>query len=108
MLPFAFGSQTAASLIRPASYCGIPGYKATHGAFDLQGVMALSPSLDTLGFLAREIEILNLPVQYFVVPMLKRKLISIRYHSTFPYFAGHIGRKVVWKCVMRVNVELIN
>ena len=56
MLPFAFGSQTAASLIRPASYCGIPGYKATHGSFDLQGVMALSPSLDTLGFLARKVE----------------------------------------------------
>ncbi|MFT5503740.1 MAG: Asp-tRNA(Asn)/Glu-tRNA(Gln) amidotransferase A subunit family amidase [Gammaproteobacteria bacterium] len=56
MLPFAFGSQTAASLIRPAAYCGIPGYKASHGSFDLQGIMSLSPSLDTLGFLARQIE----------------------------------------------------
>ncbi len=56
MLPFGFGSQTAASLIRPASYCGVPGYKASHGSFDLQGVMSLSPSLDTLGFLAREVE----------------------------------------------------
>jgi len=56
MLPFGFGSQTAASLIRPASYCGIPGYKASHGSFDLQGVMSLSPSMDTLAFLAREIE----------------------------------------------------
>ncbi|NKB63449.1 MAG: amidase [Gammaproteobacteria bacterium] len=56
MLPFAFGSQTAASLIRPASYCGIPGYKASHGSFDLDGIMSLSPSLDTLGFLARRIE----------------------------------------------------
>ena len=56
MLPFGFGSQTAASLIRPAAYCGVPGYKASHGSFDLQGVMALAPSLDTLGFLAREVE----------------------------------------------------
>jgi amidase len=56
MLPFGFGSQTAASLIRPAAYCGIAGYKASHGSFDLQGVMSLSPSLDTLGFIAREIE----------------------------------------------------
>jgi len=56
MLPFAFGSQTAASLIRPAAYCGVAGYKASHGSFDLQGVMALAPSLDTLGFLARDIE----------------------------------------------------
>jgi Asp-tRNA(Asn)/Glu-tRNA(Gln) amidotransferase A subunit family amidase len=56
MLPFGFGSQTAASLIRPAAYCGVLGYKASHGSFDLQGVMSLSPSLDTLGFLAREVE----------------------------------------------------
>jgi Asp-tRNA(Asn)/Glu-tRNA(Gln) amidotransferase A subunit family amidase len=56
MLPFGFGSQTAASLIRPAAYCGIPGYKASHGSFDLEGVMSLSPNLDTLGFLAREVE----------------------------------------------------
>ena len=56
MLPFCFGSQTAASLIRPAAYCGIPGYKASHGSFDLQGAMSLSPNLDTLGFLAREVE----------------------------------------------------
>jgi amidase len=56
MVPLAFGSQTAASLIRPAAYCGIVGYKPTHGAFDLQGVMGLAPSLDTLGLLARNVE----------------------------------------------------
>jgi Asp-tRNA(Asn)/Glu-tRNA(Gln) amidotransferase A subunit family amidase len=60
MLPFGFGSQTAASLISPAAYCGVAGYKASHGSFDLQGVMSLSPSLDTLGFLAREIEDIEL------------------------------------------------
>jgi amidase len=56
MVPLAFGSQTAASLIRPAAFCGVFGYKASHGAFDLQGVMGLSPSLDTLGVLSREVE----------------------------------------------------
>lgn len=55
MAPLAFGSQTAASLIRPAAYCGIWGYKPSHGAFDLQGVMGLAPNLDTLGLLAREV-----------------------------------------------------
>lgn len=53
MVPLAFGSQTAASLIRPAAYCGICGLKPTTGAFSLSGVMALSPSMDTLGVLAR-------------------------------------------------------
>ncbi len=56
MVPLAFGSQTAASLIRPAAYCGVLGYKASHGTFDLQGVMGLAPSLDTLGLLARAVE----------------------------------------------------
>ena len=53
MVPIGFGSQTAASLIRPAAYCGVLGYKPTHGAFCLDGIMGLSPSLDTLGILTR-------------------------------------------------------
>ena len=60
MVPLAFGSQTAGSLIRPAAYCGILGYKPSLGAYDLQGVMGLSPSLDTLGLLARRVEDLTL------------------------------------------------
>ncbi|MCV2866375.1 amidase [Albidovulum sediminicola] len=54
MAPLAFGSQTAASLIRPAAYCGVCAFKPTTGAFDLSGVMTLAPSLDTLGVLARD------------------------------------------------------
>ena len=60
MAALAFGSQTAASLIRPAAYCGVMGYKPTHGAFSLDGVMGLSPSLDCLGLLARHTEDLQI------------------------------------------------
>ena len=60
MAPLGFGSQTAASLIRPAAYCGVLGYKPSHGAFSLDGVMGLSPSLDTLGLLSRYTEDLQL------------------------------------------------
>ena len=56
MVPLTFGSQTAASLIRPAAYCGVVGYKGSLDAFDLQGVMRLAPSLDYLGLLARDVE----------------------------------------------------
>jgi len=56
MTPLAFGSQTAASVIRPSAFCGILGYKATLGQFDLQGVMGLAPSLDTLGLMARTVD----------------------------------------------------
>lgn len=53
MVPAALGSQTAGSLIRPASYCGVVGYKPTYGDFDLTGVKGLSHSLDTLGTMTR-------------------------------------------------------
>jgi Asp-tRNA(Asn)/Glu-tRNA(Gln) amidotransferase A subunit family amidase len=53
MVPLALGSQTAGSTIRPASFCGILGFKPTHGAIDLGGVLQLSARLDTLGLFAR-------------------------------------------------------
>ncbi len=56
MAVLGLGSQTAASLTRPAAYCGVFGYKASQGSIDLQGVMGLAASLDTLGLLARGID----------------------------------------------------
>jgi Asp-tRNA(Asn)/Glu-tRNA(Gln) amidotransferase A subunit family amidase len=56
MVPLAFGTQTAGSIIRPAAYCGIVGYKPTHGTLPLAGVKPLSPSLDTVGVLARSVD----------------------------------------------------
>ena len=44
MVPFALGSQTAASTIRPASYCGIVGFKPTQGLISTAGVKALASS----------------------------------------------------------------
>ncbi len=56
MVPLAFASQTAASVIRPAAYCGIIGYKPSFGLVNRSGVKPLSDSLDTIGFLARSVE----------------------------------------------------
>lgn len=53
MVPLALGSQTAGSIIRPASFCGVIGFKPGHGRFSMDGIRPLAPSLDTLGFFAR-------------------------------------------------------
>ena len=53
MVPIALGTQTAASVVRPASFCGVFGMKPTFGAVDRSGVKPLGPSLDTVGWFAR-------------------------------------------------------
>jgi Asp-tRNA(Asn)/Glu-tRNA(Gln) amidotransferase A subunit family amidase len=50
MVPIAVGTQTKGSILRPASYCGVAGFKATYGLLPTVGVLPLAGSLDTLGF----------------------------------------------------------
>ena len=60
MVPLALGSQTNGSVIRPASFCGVYGFKPTHGLIPRTGVLKLSRTLDQLGGFARSIEDLAL------------------------------------------------
>ncbi len=55
MVPLAFGTQTAGSIIRPASFCGVVGYKPSFGLVAISGTKALAPSLDTVGGFARDV-----------------------------------------------------
>ena len=55
MVPIAIGTQTTGSTIRPASFCGVFGYRPTYGEHRMHGVMEASGSLDTLGILARSV-----------------------------------------------------
>jgi Asp-tRNA(Asn)/Glu-tRNA(Gln) amidotransferase A subunit family amidase len=56
MVPLAIGTQTTASTIRPASFCGIFGYRPTYGDLSCSGVRQCAGSLDTIGLYARSIE----------------------------------------------------
>ena len=56
MVPLALGTQTAASVIRPAAFCGIVGYKPSHGSIVRAGVKSLSESLDTVGAFGRSVK----------------------------------------------------
>jgi Asp-tRNA(Asn)/Glu-tRNA(Gln) amidotransferase A subunit family amidase len=60
MVPAALGTQTAGSVIRPAAFCGIYGFKPTFGLIPRTGVLAQAPSLDTIGVMGRSVEDLAL------------------------------------------------
>jgi Asp-tRNA(Asn)/Glu-tRNA(Gln) amidotransferase A subunit family amidase len=53
--PLAVGTQTAGSVIRPAAFCGVVGFKPSFGAIPRTGILAQSPSLDTVGVFARTV-----------------------------------------------------
>ena len=55
MLPLAIGTQTAGSIIRPAAYCGVVGFKPSFGRVPRAGMKLLSESLDTVGGFARSV-----------------------------------------------------
>jgi Asp-tRNA(Asn)/Glu-tRNA(Gln) amidotransferase A subunit family amidase len=55
MVPVAFATQTTGSIIRPAAFCGVVGYKPTLGTLPTSGVKAISESFDTVGVIARTV-----------------------------------------------------
>jgi Asp-tRNA(Asn)/Glu-tRNA(Gln) amidotransferase A subunit family amidase len=56
-VPFALGTQTLGSVVRPAAYCGVVGFKPTYGAIAVAGVHPLAPSFDTVGVIARDVAV---------------------------------------------------
>ncbi|MBV9553969.1 MAG: amidase, partial [Alphaproteobacteria bacterium] len=55
-VPFALGTQTGGSVIRPSAFCGVVGYKPSFGQFSRVGVKMQSPTLDTIGIIARSLD----------------------------------------------------
>lgn len=55
MVPAAVGTQTAGSVVRPAAYCGVVGYKPTFALLDRTGMKTLAQSFDTVGVFARSV-----------------------------------------------------
>jgi Asp-tRNA(Asn)/Glu-tRNA(Gln) amidotransferase A subunit family amidase len=55
LFPLAYGTQTAGSVIRPAAYCGVVGYKPTYGLISRIGMKIMADSLDTIGVIARSV-----------------------------------------------------
>src|SRR6202022_1921706 len=59
LVDFALGSDTAGSVRVPANNCGVYGFRPTHGCISLDGVVAFSPSFDTVGWVGRDANMLR-------------------------------------------------
>ena len=66
MVPLALGSQTNGSTIRPAAYCGVVGFKPTHGLVSRHGALLLSHSLDHVGLFANSVDDIALLAEQIV------------------------------------------
>jgi Asp-tRNA(Asn)/Glu-tRNA(Gln) amidotransferase A subunit family amidase len=66
MIPLALGSQTNGSTIRPAAYCGVIGFKPTHGLISRHGALALSRTLDHVGLFANSLDDIALLTEQIV------------------------------------------
>ncbi|OGA29991.1 MAG: hypothetical protein A3I01_20345 [Betaproteobacteria bacterium RIFCSPLOWO2_02_FULL_65_24] len=80
MMPLAFGTQTAGSVIRPASYCGVVGYKPTYNVLARGGIKMGSDTLDTVGVFGRSVA----DAAFFVAALTRRPelVIGEELHST--------------------------
>ena len=67
MVPLALGSQTVGSVLRPAAYCGVVGYKPPHGAIPTEGVVPLAWSLDHVGVFGRSVADVLLVLEVFAL-----------------------------------------
>jgi Asp-tRNA(Asn)/Glu-tRNA(Gln) amidotransferase A subunit family amidase len=66
MVPLALGTQTNGSVIRPAAYCGVYGFKPTHGLIPRTGILRLSRTLDHVGAFGRTLQDVALAAQTII------------------------------------------
>ena len=79
LVPVAIGTDTGGSVRIPAAFNGIIGYKASTGRYPMDGVFALSPTLDTLGVFARTVEdavVVDAAMRALVAPNVRREPIT--------------------------------
>ena len=84
LVPLALGTQTGGSVIRPASYCGVVGYKPSVGWLPTAGLKCFSWSLDTVGLFARDVA----DVAWFAQALCGRSLAADEGVTKFPIVVG--------------------
>ena len=80
MVPLAFGTQTAGSIIRPAAFCGVVGYKPSFGTVAIAGTKIFAPSLDTIGGFAGDVA----DIAWFIAALTDRPNLEPREPASRP------------------------
>jgi Asp-tRNA(Asn)/Glu-tRNA(Gln) amidotransferase A subunit family amidase len=101
-VPLAFGSQTAGSIVRPAAFCGVVGYKPTFGMVTRVGVKMISDTLDTIGAFARSVP----DVALFVAALTDRHELLID-RSTADVLRIGLCRTYEWNRAQPETVALL-
>jgi len=82
----ALGTQTAGSLLKPASYCGLFAFKPSTGVVSLEGVKPLAPSFDTVGWYGRSVRDLHLVARVlipgFALPETPQRPLNLGFYRT--------------------------
>jgi Asp-tRNA(Asn)/Glu-tRNA(Gln) amidotransferase A subunit family amidase len=102
MVPLAFGTQTGGSIVRPASYCGVYGYKPTYDTIAAAGVKPLAPGLDTVGTFARNLD----DIAWFGAALSSGEPVDI---PAWPGAAPRVGltRTYEWSQAEATTVEAV-
>ncbi len=95
IVPLAVGTQTVGSVIRPAAYCGVVGYKPTYRAVSTEGLHPLAASLDHVGFFGRSVEDVAIAHALFVEGASHALESEAAWHDHFPRDASTITLGVV-------------
>ena len=107
MAPLALGTQTGGSVIRPASFCGVAGFKPTYGRVPVQGLWLHAPSLDTVGWMAEDVELLAKTAEVLLLeprlaPEKDRRLRIGLYRTPYWGDAGPASRTAVEKAAEKL------
>src|SRR5213593_4260807 len=94
MVPLAIGSQTVGSVLRPAAYCGVVGFKGTHGLVPVAGVIPLAWSLDHVGVLTRSVADAALAMSVLAGRDLTPLLVSAPRLALAPELLSRASREV--------------
>src|SRR5213594_484926 len=94
MAPLAIGSQTVGSVLRPAAYCGVVGFKGTHGLVPVAGVIPLAWSLDHVGVLTRSVADAALAMSVLAGRDLTPLLVSAPRLALAPELLSRASREV--------------